>query len=174
MTLPSKSVLTMNYTIAQTLSPKHFKRRFGVQRSTFRQIVNTLTPLWRPVPELGAKPKLGIEARVLVALEYWREYRTYLLPHWQQLRKIDHPCSTTLVLNPISAALTNFVGDRIHISTRFNICNLSIWLLFSYSSFRQINNSLPAQIQFLTDLHEIKAIHRLPCKEFGDRLTANT
>ncbi|WP_242024557.1 IS5 family transposase [Trichocoleus sp. FACHB-591] len=67
----------MNYTIAQTLSPKHFKRRFGVQRSTFRQMVNTRHPLWRPVPKLGAKPKLGIEARVLVALEYWREYRTY-------------------------------------------------------------------------------------------------
>lgn len=67
----------MNYTIAQTLSPKHFKRRFGVQRNTFRQMVNTLHPLWRPVPKPGAKPKLGLEDRVLVALEYWREYRTY-------------------------------------------------------------------------------------------------
>ncbi len=72
-----KSVLMMNYTIAQTLSPKHFKRRFGVQRNTFRQMVNTLHPLWRPVPKPGAKPKLGIEDRVLVALEYWRESRTY-------------------------------------------------------------------------------------------------
>ncbi len=67
----------MNYTIAQTLSPKHFKRRFGVQPKTFKQIVNPLNPLWRPVAKPGAKPKLALEDRVLVALEYWREYRTY-------------------------------------------------------------------------------------------------
>lgn len=67
----------MNYTIAQTLSPEHFKRRFGVQPQTFKQIVNTLKPLWRPVPKPGAKPKLVLEDRILVALEYWREYRTY-------------------------------------------------------------------------------------------------
>lgn len=67
----------MNYTIAQTLTPEHFKRRFGVQLKTFKQIVNTLKPLWRPVPKPGAKPKLALEDRVLVALEYWREYRTY-------------------------------------------------------------------------------------------------
>lgn len=67
----------MNYTIAQTLSPQHFKRRFGVQPKTFKQMVNTLEPLWRPLPQPGATPKLGLEERVLVALEYWREYRTY-------------------------------------------------------------------------------------------------
>ena len=66
----------MNYTIAQTLSPQHFKRRFGVQPTTFKQIVNTL-PLWRTAPKPGAKPKLTLEEQVLVALEYWREYRTY-------------------------------------------------------------------------------------------------
>ncbi len=59
----------MNYTIAQTLSPKDFKRRFGVQPETFKQIVNTLKPLWRATPKPGAKPKLVLEERVLVALE---------------------------------------------------------------------------------------------------------
>lgn len=67
----------MNYTIAQTLCLEHFKRRFGVQQNTFKQMVNTLKPFWRPVPKPGAKPKLGIEDRLLVALEYWQEYRTY-------------------------------------------------------------------------------------------------
>jgi len=33
-TLPKRIVLIMNYTIAQTLSPQHFKRRFGVERET--------------------------------------------------------------------------------------------------------------------------------------------
>lgn len=67
----------MNYTIAQTLSARKFKRRFGIERQTFQQLIETLTPKWRPHPKPGAKPKLGLEARVLLTLEYWREYRTY-------------------------------------------------------------------------------------------------
>lgn len=67
----------MNYTIAQTLSTAHFKRRFGVTRITFKRLVNALKPLWRPTARPGAKPKLELEDRVLVCLEYWREYRTY-------------------------------------------------------------------------------------------------
>jgi hypothetical protein len=67
----------MNSTIAQTLSPQHFKRRFGVHRNTFKQIVKVLKTLWRNTPKAGAKPKLGIQDQVLLALEYWREYRIY-------------------------------------------------------------------------------------------------
>ena len=67
----------MNYTIAQTLSSEHFKRRFGIHRATFKQIVKALKPEWRATPKPGAKPKLELENRVLVALEYWREDRTY-------------------------------------------------------------------------------------------------
>lgn len=51
--------------------------RFGVQPDTFEQIVKALKPAWRNTPKPGVQPKLGIEERVLVALEYWREYRTY-------------------------------------------------------------------------------------------------
>lgn len=64
-------------TIAQTLSPEDFKRRFGVQRPTFNAIVKALQPAWRPTPKPGVQPKLGLSEQVLVALEYWREYRTY-------------------------------------------------------------------------------------------------
>ena len=67
----------INYITAQTLSPEHFKRRFGVQRDTFKQMVKALKPAWRPTPQPGAQPKLGLADRVLVTLEYWREYRTY-------------------------------------------------------------------------------------------------
>ena len=56
----------------------HFKRRFGVQLTTFKQLVKALKEFWRPTPKPGSKPKLGIEDRVLVCLEYWREYHTYL------------------------------------------------------------------------------------------------
>lgn len=67
----------MNYRIAQTLSAEHFKRRFGIHQATFKQLVKALRPMWRPIPKPGAQPKLALEDRVLVALEYWREYRTY-------------------------------------------------------------------------------------------------
>ena len=64
-------------TIAKSLSPEDFKRHFGVNRSTFEKMVEALQPTWRSTPKPGAKPKLGLSDRVLVALEYWREYRTY-------------------------------------------------------------------------------------------------
>lgn len=67
----------MNYTIAPTLWPEHLKRSFGVQTKTFKQMNAVLKPLGRPTPKPGAKLKLALEERVLVALEYWREYRTY-------------------------------------------------------------------------------------------------
>lgn len=81
----------MNSKIAQKLSASTFKRRLGVQRSTFKQMVklcggstpsarldvSVLKQRWRSRPKPGAKPKLGIEDQILVCLEYWREYRTY-------------------------------------------------------------------------------------------------
>ncbi|MEM1281056.1 MAG: IS5 family transposase [Cyanobacteria bacterium P01_H01_bin.152] len=67
----------MNYEKAKTLFAEHFKRRFGVQAKTFKQMLKVLKPQWRPLPQPGAKPKLGIEDRILLTLEYWREYRTY-------------------------------------------------------------------------------------------------
>ena len=67
----------MDYKIAQTLSNRKFKRRFGVAHKTFKQIIETLTPRWRPHPQPGAKPKLRLADRVLLTLEYWRESRTY-------------------------------------------------------------------------------------------------
>ena len=68
----------MNDPLAQTLSAPQFKRRFGVQRKTFKEIVKALDPLWRAEPKPGAKPKLDLAARVLLTLEYWRAYRTYV------------------------------------------------------------------------------------------------
>lgn len=39
--------------------------------------MRVLEPQWRPHPQPGAKPKLVLVERLMVALEYWREYRTY-------------------------------------------------------------------------------------------------
>lgn len=40
-------------------------------------MVLALKPYWRTTPKPGVKPKLALADRVLVCLEYWREYRTY-------------------------------------------------------------------------------------------------
>ncbi len=69
--------LPMNYESAQRLIPKSFKRRFGVCRPTFKRMVKALKEQLPKLSGRGRKPSLCLEERVLVALEYWREYRTY-------------------------------------------------------------------------------------------------
>lgn len=66
-----------NLIIAQSMSPEDFRRYFGVKYTTFEVMVKALKPLWRSTPKRGVQPKLGLAERVLIALEYWREYRSY-------------------------------------------------------------------------------------------------
>lgn len=67
----------MNYEATQTLSQPQFKRRFGVPRPTFKRMLKALKTQIPHLPCPGRPPKLSIEDQILVALEYWREYRTY-------------------------------------------------------------------------------------------------
>jgi hypothetical protein len=100
----------MNYTIAQTLSSEHFKRRFGIHQATFKRIVKALKPQWRPTPKPGAKPKLDLEDRVLVALEYWREYRTYF-----------HIGSSWGISEATVCRIVHWVEDQLMRSGRFRL-----------------------------------------------------
>ncbi len=67
----------MKYWQARKLSVRKFKRFSGVKRKTFRLMVR----LVKAQPKLKKKPgcpsKLIIEDQILIALQYWREYRTY-------------------------------------------------------------------------------------------------
>ena len=69
----------MNNRFYQNLKPEQFKRRFGIQIQTFKEMVNTLEQfrLENPQDKRGRRSALTLEEQVLVALEYWREYRTY-------------------------------------------------------------------------------------------------
>ena len=69
----------MNNGFYQNLKAEQFKRRFGVQIQTFKEMVNTLEQfrLENPQDKRGRRSALTLEEQVLVALEYWREYRTY-------------------------------------------------------------------------------------------------
>ena len=59
-------------------SPAHFRRLTGVKRTTFDVMVMILRDTEVKLKALGGKPnKLSVENRLLMTLEYIREYRTY-------------------------------------------------------------------------------------------------
>ena len=61
------------------LKPCEFQRRFGIKIQTLKAIVNALDifAIENPKDRRGRRNILTLEEQVLVALEYWREYRTY-------------------------------------------------------------------------------------------------
>lgn len=66
----------MPYTELQRLSAGEFKRLCGVSRETFKQMVEVLRPHLERQGKRGGQNKLSVEDQLLVALEYWREYRS--------------------------------------------------------------------------------------------------
>jgi hypothetical protein len=60
----------------KTLKPSAFKRRCGVHRETFWQMVEVVRPALDRRGKRGGQAKLSVEDQLLVVLEYWREYRT--------------------------------------------------------------------------------------------------
>jgi hypothetical protein len=62
------------YEDAQHLSDSDFCRLTGLKRPTFEAALTVLKQADSP---RGRPPKLSMENRLLMALAYWREYRTY-------------------------------------------------------------------------------------------------
>ncbi len=66
------------YESIKTLPPRHFRRLTGVKYETFEKMAGVLekarTNRYR---KAGRKGGLSIEDKLLMALEYLREYRTY-------------------------------------------------------------------------------------------------
>ncbi len=54
-----------------------FKRLTGVSHSTFEVMVSKLSASLNRSGKRGGQNKLSVPDQLLVALEYWREYRTY-------------------------------------------------------------------------------------------------
>lgn len=67
----------MNYETAQQLSAKDFKRRTGVYKQTFKRMLHAWQTYHLSRSNAGRPPKLCRCDQLLVALQYWREYRTY-------------------------------------------------------------------------------------------------
>lgn len=69
----------MKYDNLKRTSDKEFRRVAGVKRETFNVMVEILTIAHKLKKAKGGRPnKLCIEDMLLMALEYIREYRTYL------------------------------------------------------------------------------------------------
>lgn len=66
----------MPYTNQQSLSASEFKCLCGVTRETFGEMVEMLRPHLERQGQRGGQNKLSAEDQLLVALEYWREYRS--------------------------------------------------------------------------------------------------
>jgi hypothetical protein len=66
----------MTYEQLKSLKPSAFKRRCGVHRDTFAQMVEVLRPDLDRRGKRGGQAKLSVEDQLLIVLEYWREYRT--------------------------------------------------------------------------------------------------
>lgn len=67
----------MKYWKARKLSARKFKRFCGVKRKTFRLMVRLVKAQQKLKKKPGCPSKLIIEDQILIALQYWREYRTY-------------------------------------------------------------------------------------------------
>ena len=68
----------MKYETIKGYSKEKFRRITGVKRETFEKMLEILqTAHAAKHRRRGRNPKLCMEDRLLAALEYWREYRTY-------------------------------------------------------------------------------------------------
>ena len=69
----------MTYEQIKNLPEKDFKRLCGVKPKLFEEMVDILKQELPKPRQRGGQPKLTIEDRLLISLQYWREYRTYFL-----------------------------------------------------------------------------------------------
>ena len=73
-----REVLIMKYNKIEKIKTEEFRRLTGVKRTTFDRMVEILRASEAQKKFQGGKPnKLSIEDRLLMTLEYLREYRTY-------------------------------------------------------------------------------------------------
>lgn len=67
----------MTYEKVKNLKPEEFKRLCGVHPETFSQMTEVVSSHLKTKLKTGRPGKLSLEDQLLMALEYWREYRTY-------------------------------------------------------------------------------------------------
>jgi len=66
----------MSYAKVSQLKPEAFRRYCGLQRETFDRVMTSLRTHLPKTGQRGGQPGFSAEDQFLIALEYWREYRT--------------------------------------------------------------------------------------------------
>ena len=65
------------YEKIEKLETKEFKRITGVTREVFGKMQEVLRRRYAEDHNRGGQPGMAVEQRLTLALEYWREYRSY-------------------------------------------------------------------------------------------------
>jgi hypothetical protein len=78
-----RTKMTMKLETLEHISEAQFRRVTGVKRQTFNKMVEVVRAAYEKKRSkvkngAGRPPKLSIEDRILMTLEYLREYRTYV------------------------------------------------------------------------------------------------
>ena len=83
----------MKYTKISHYEDEEFRRLTGVKRATFAKMLEILKETETKKKAAGGKPNhLVMEDRLLMALEYIREYRTYLY-HQRETQGDSNRCA---------------------------------------------------------------------------------
>lgn len=65
------------YDKIKNLDAKEFKLITGVTHEVFHKMLEVLRKKYAKAHEQGGRPGLSVEIRLTLALEYWREYRSF-------------------------------------------------------------------------------------------------
>ena len=104
----------MIYERIENLKPEEFKRLTGVYPDTFSLMVKIVSAEKAFHKKSGRPSKLSVEEQILMALEYWREYRTYY--HIGTSRGIDETTAMRIIKKVedilIKSGLFNLPGKK--------------------------------------------------------------
>ena len=113
----------MNYQEVKKLSTAEFKRYCGVYQETFDMMVKVVEAEKILQNKPGRPSKLSIEDQVLMALEYWREYRTYF--HIGTSWGVDESNAYRIIKKVedilIKSGLFNLAGKKVLLSSQEKI-----------------------------------------------------
>ena len=97
----------MRYVDLAPLKPERFKRLTGVSPATFDQMLSVITASWR---DFGRPSKLSRADQLLLALGYWREYRS-----------LAHIAATYQISEPTVSRTIRRVEDTLMASGKFSL-----------------------------------------------------
>lgn len=97
----------MRYEQIKDYPAERFKRLTGVSPATFSEMLTAVEAAWR---DFGRPPKLSRQDQLLLALSYWREYRTQA-----------HLAASFGVSEPTANRVVRRVEDTLIKSGRFSL-----------------------------------------------------